>query len=59
MNNEKLSNEALNPPLRRGVVMPCFSAEEIERINKYARHQYNRGQLDLPLVSFEEWVNKA
>ena len=40
-------------------VMPCFSVEQIERINKYARHQYNRGQLDLPLVSFDEWVNKA
>ncbi len=40
-------------------VMPCFSEEQIERINKYARHQYNRGQLDLTLVSFEEWVNKV
>ena len=37
----------------------CFSAEETERINEYARNQYNRGQLDLPLVSFDEWVNKA
>jgi trans-2-enoyl-CoA reductase len=36
-----------------------FSDELIERINKYARHQYNRGQLDLPLISFEEWVNIA
>jgi hypothetical protein len=45
--------------LQQTGVMPCFSGEEIERINKYARHQYNRGQLDLSLVSFEEWVNKA
>ncbi len=50
-----------NQPLRlqQTDVMPCFSKDEIERINKYARHQYNRGKLDLPLVCFEDWVNKS
>ena len=53
--------EELNQVLQslQSCVMPCFSAEQIERINKYARHQYNRGVLDIGLVSFEEWVNKA
>lgn len=27
-----------------------------ERINKYARHQFNRGSLVLSLVTFEEWA---
>lgn len=32
MSNEKLSNEAQNPPLRKGVVMPrfFFVVEEVE-----------------------------
>ena len=26
-----------------------------DRINNYGRHQYNRGNLDLPIVKFEDW----
>lgn len=32
MSNEKLSNEAHNPSLRKGVVMPRLSIQQIESI---------------------------
>jgi hypothetical protein len=32
MNNKKLSNKAVNHPLRKGVVMPCLSIQQIESI---------------------------
>lgn len=29
--------------------------EEVDRINNYGRHQFNRGSLKLDLVSFDKW----
>jgi hypothetical protein len=55
MSNEKLSNEALNPPLRKGVVMPRFLKTKytLEELDQYVMElsartdkHIHRGKLD-------------
>lgn len=42
--------------LQQTGVMACFSEEQLSQINKYGKHQHNRGAMDLPYVSFEFWL---
>ena len=47
-------NQALQ--LQQTGVMACFSEEQLSQINKYGKHQHNRGAMDLSYVSFEFWL---
>lgn len=42
--------------LQQAGVMACFSEEQLSQINKYGKHQHNRGAMDLSYVSFEFWL---
>ena len=42
--------------LQQTGVMACFSEEQLSQINKYGKHQHNRGTMDLSYVSFEFWL---
>lgn len=42
--------------LQQTGVMACFSEEQLSQINKYGKHQHNRGAMDLSYVSFEFWL---
>jgi hypothetical protein len=51
-----LDKETQNLQLQQTGVMACFSEEQLNQINKYGKHQYNRGLMDLNYVSFEFWL---
>ena len=42
--------------LQQTGVMACFSEEQLSQINKYGKHQHNRGLMGLSYVSFEFWL---
>ena len=42
--------------LKQTDVMACFSEEQLSQINKYGKHQHNRGAMDSSYVSFEFWL---
>lgn len=35
----------------------ALEERSVERINKYARHQFNRASMGLSLIPFEEWAS--
>lgn len=51
-----LSNRHQALQLQQTGVMACFSEEQLSQINKYGKHQHNRGTMDLSYVSFEFWL---
>lgn len=53
---QKFAEHYHNLQLQQGGVMACFSEEQLSQINKYGKHQHNRGAMDLSYVSFEFWL---
>lgn len=50
----QIKDQALQ--LQQTGVMACFSEEQLSQINKYGKHQHNRGAMDSSYVSFEFWL---
>ena len=53
---EEANKQAQALQLQQTGVMACFSEEQLSQINKYGKHQHNRGTMDLSYVSFEFWL---